>query len=235
MNCKGCKFAIINHEMQIGCEQNKVHKFVSKNKAKLNENNFFDIDSVCIFKRSSDWNGDLERETEVRMSYVFILKDSNTNELFNNLSLIKDQNPVMVYVISKIVNDKLNIINKLKELNCKYRYIEDYSEQSDRFLLDKMHKDIKTGWTSVNIVGEYFNPNVKKDIHKLINEELEAIGLILPEEDTVNNLCFFNIFFKYHKGSQPYYDESLDAYIIESFENKMLKHNKNMIKHWSDL
>ena len=63
-------------------------------------------------------------------------------------------------------------------------------------ILHKIIKNIKTGWTLVNIVGQPFIKNAKEILEKKINDNLERFALIIPEEDTVNSICFFNIFFK---------------------------------------
>lgn len=235
MNCKDCKFAIVNNDIQVGCSENKVHKFVKQGFSKISKNNYFELDRICLFKRSEDWNGNLAEETAIRLTYLFILKDTNLEELYKNIDEIKDKNPVSVYVISTVTNDSSEILNKLKELKCKYHYIVDYMEKSDWFLIDKIIKNLKTGWTLVNIVGDKFINNAKEILETSINENLERFALIVPEEDTVNAICFFNIFFKFHKGSMPQYDELSDSYIVETFENKIKTKNPDMIKNWSEI
>ena len=235
-SCKDCKFAICSDNVQTGCECNKIEKFVEQNTASMGENGFYNLNRLCMFKRFVDWEGSLEDETQIKMGYIFILNsESNFDQLEYNINQIKDKSPLWIGVICTNAQPKKSIIELLNSIGCKYNIITDYLEKQEWFYIDTFIKHIKNGWTLVNIVGKEFIVDAKEKMHQVINEDLRVIGLVTPEEDSLNGICFFNIFFKYHKGSLPIFDEESDSYIVESFENKMRRNNPELVVSWSEL
>lgn len=235
-SCKGCKFAIVDESKQIGCEQHKLEKFIAQGVAKIDDDRWYSIDRLCMFKRFVDWDGSIEDETQIKMGYIFILnRESSFDELIQNINAIKDKEPLWIGVICTSYQPKKDIIDILNSIGCKYNIITDYIEKQDWFYIDPFIKHIKNGWTLVNIVGKEFISDAKERMHKAINEDLKAIGLVTPAEDSLNGICFFNIFFKFHNGSVPNFDEESNSYIVESFENKMRRKSAEFVEEWGNL
>lgn len=235
-SCKDCKFVKVDESGQFGCEQNKLEKFISQNAATKGDDGWYNLNRLCMFKRFIDWDGSIEEETEIKMGYIFILnRESNFDELLNNINQIKDKKPLWIGVICTSHQPRKDIIELLGSIGCKYNIITDYIEKQNWFYIDPFVKHIKNGWTLVNIVGEEFISDAKEKIHQAINEDLKVVGLVTPKEDSLNGICFFNIFFKFHNGSLPAFDEESDSYIIESFENKMRRKNAEFVKEWGEL
>ena len=72
--CEGCKFNVLENGTQTGCAINKLERFKTHADAVLNSSNVYEFSRICIYKRNTDWEGNIEQETTLPMSYIFILK-----------------------------------------------------------------------------------------------------------------------------------------------------------------
>jgi hypothetical protein len=229
-NCQNCTHAELENEVQVGCQLGllKAHNPVDIN------DGYFDLDRVCMSKSDSVSN--------IPFGYIFILKDiSKKDQLISNIKLIKDTNPVWIGIscdfpeLGEWITKELSVMMPDIKFNlvCHYNEIDDFAK------LDRYKKDLKNAWTYVNIVGDYFNHNVKSDVTNFIIKKAGSAGIIKDNADekdeNVNNLCFFNIFYTFLKGSIPEVDEENDLITIKTFYEKVYEKDPNMIKTWRDV
>ena len=237
LSCNECKFASRSENIQTGCNLNKLEKFIELNAASIQpEDNSYSLSRICMFKRSEDWNGDILEETQIKMGYIFIIKDKDSIQTFkDNIELIKDKNPLWIGVLHSFNSLNNEICNILDTLQCKYNIVCQYTQDHDINKIDQFLPHMKAGWTLVNVVGEEFLVDAKNRLNYFINEQLGMAGIIKNEGDSLNGFCFFNIFFKFHKGSKIEYDQNENLYIYKSFEYKVKEKDENMVKLWGDI
>jgi len=222
-SCENCKSAVLDGDVQVGCKLNLSNSL----KILGMSNGYYELGRVCLSKNSVP---------EIGLGYIFILKDEkDIDELFNSIESIRNKNPLWIGISSAIPNSINDLINKVKSLvSCHFNIIENYELVDDFSRLDQFIKNYKNGWTLVNVVGESFNPDAKEILHKYIVEDLKVAGLIKDEGETVNNCCFFNLIYKYLKGSAPIIENEEDI-ILKTFFEKVEEAQPSMIKNWKDL
>jgi hypothetical protein len=238
-SCKDCKFRVFENGVQNGCSLNKLEKLKSKSISYNPE--YYSLDRACIFKRNEGWEGDIEKETIPRIGYLFIFKDKNKfNELKSNI--LKLNNPYWIGVIHPFEDLQKDIIELThnKTSNNKVNIICDFymdKAVNDIYLLDRFDKNYINAWTLVNIVGEEFNPDfIISRLNNFINNELQTASIILNKfSHTINEMCFFNIYYKYYKGSFTVYNKETDAYISHNLLQKAVADNSSLVKDWSEI
>ena len=237
LTCSGCKFASRSDKIQTGCELYKLDKFIELNNARMESgHDSYSLSRICMFHRPDNWNGDINKETQVKLGYIFIIKDKNDIDIFkNNIDLIKNKDPLWIGVLhsfNSINNELCEILNNVK---CKYNIVCQYTKDFDINRIDQFLPYMKAGWTLVNIVGEPFLAEAKEKLNHFINYELGMAGIIKYNNESLNGFCFFNIFFKFYKGSKIQYNEIDDTYEYKNFEYKVQEQNSDMIKLWENI
>lgn len=241
-SCYKCKHAIIKNSKQVGCEENKLEKLISDDKAQiLDDDYFYSLEKVCLFK--DDNNTANKSEVDIRLGYIFILNDANKLDILkNNINLIKDKNPIWIGVTHQFEDLNSDIVNILEAANCKYNIIINYKESDDVFKPDQYMNQYLNGWTLINIVGEPFNSNAKEILQDcIINKDLVAAAIVDTCDDSkINNVCFFNILYKYLNGSKLELKDSEDdsgeiTGYVKSYIRKVLETKSSMIKTWKEL
>lgn len=238
-SCSGCKFALIDDkkiQYQYGCSLNKSNALKNDHITL----GYYDLKRFCIFKRPKDWEGDIELETAPRIGYLFILKDKDQiNQLKENLTKVKNaiwlgishfcpelQKEIIQLAHEITGHNKVNIICNFSEVN-----------RNEYYQIDNFDKNLISGWTLVNIVGEDFDPD--KLINKLkvyINDELKVAGLFLHKDaKSLNGMCFFNIYYKYYKGSRPAINPNTDQVCYDNFIEKISSDKQHLVKYWEEL
>lgn len=97
-NCKGCCFAQTEDEKQVGCLADK-HKYLIS--SENSENNFFELNRICLYKRVEDWESDKTNEEKINLA---------KQQLTPNIGICIDDD-------SDDPNDLESIINKLINLD----------------------------------------------------------------------------------------------------------------------
>jgi hypothetical protein len=253
-SCDRCKHATLEKTLvqddklsittvkQVGCDLNILGKFNYTNQSKDGEDvvdyNYYILDKVCLHKNE----GIEDKKVDIRMGYIFILKDINQlDHLENNLKLISNHDPLWIGIAHEFSDYNQKIISIIEETNpnVKHNVVCNFEKVHDFLKLDQFMKDLKNGWTLVNIVGEYFDIQNKYKVKKFTLEDLKSAAVIKdtndPEDMNVNNVCFFNFIYKFLKGSTPEYLEEEDVFIEKSFFNKVAEKQISMIKTWSEL
>lgn len=237
LSCHQCKFASRSGKIQTGCDLNKLEKFISLNSAVMESNDdSYSLSRICMFKRSEDWQGDIEQETKIKLGYIFIIKDKDSMQTFkDNIELIRDKNPLWIGVLHSFNSLNSEVCKILDTLKCKYNVICQYTKDYDINRIDDFLPYMKAGWTLVNIVGEELLVDAKDKLNYFINDQLGMAGIIKNEGTSLNGFCFFNIFFKFYKGSKIEYSPDEDVYIYKNFEYKVKEKEENMVKLWGDI
>ena len=236
-SCKECKFALLDdNHVQYGCSLNK------SNILRCNHDTagYYDLQRLCIFKRAKDWDGDIEAETAPRVGYLFILKNKDDmSKLRENLTKVKNaiwlgvshfypelQKELIELSHQVTGHNKVNVICNFSELN-----------KNEYYQIDNFDKNFVNGWTIVNIVGEDFNPEtLLSKLKTYINDQLNVAGVFLNKDsNSLNNMCFFNIYYKYYKGSRPVINPNTDKICYDNFIQKILSDRKQLVKHWEEL
>jgi hypothetical protein len=190
-NCKGCCFAEFNDGKQIRCSADK-YKYIQLAKPeeiKTTSSGFFELDRLCLYKRSTDWES--EKTTEEKIQHA-------RNQLFPNIGICIDddsENPEdLPNVIDSICNsnypkERLSIViyshfgkkgaripslvSKTKSLgvNCSSVFIiENNIYENETSVFNKLAKATFLSRVSSNInidFGKTFNT-----INKIFNDEL---------------------------------------------------------------
>ena len=236
--CLGCKFAVMGYKSQLDCSLGKLD--VLKSKSQSYDSTYFDLDRVCIFKRSENWEGDIVSETTPKVGYIFILKDRNKLEELKQ-NILKTKNPIWIGIYHPFSDLQKEIIEFTTEVlnHSRMNIVCDFSEKDlkDLYKLDKFENNYINGWTIVNVVGEDFDVDVlTKKLEIFINENLGRASIIYNKDsDNVNGLCFFNIYYKFYKGSRSSLDTTLNKVIYQTFIEKALEENSQLVKDWSDI
>jgi hypothetical protein len=194
------------YEIDTGCSLGLIEKLGTAE----DQNGDISLTKICMYK-----NKDID-EIDIKMGYVFILNDLKYfDTLRSNIELIKDKNPIWIGIS------------------------HNYDELSDLYRLDQFKKNYKNGWTLVNVVGEYFNPNAKSQVEKYIFKDFKSAGIIKDNKDpkdlSINNICFFNLIYKFLKGNDPEVDEVKEVVYYKSVFDKILEQNPEMFKTWEEI
>ena len=229
-NCIGCDHAVLENGVQAECQLG----LLKKHQASDITDGYFDLNRVCLSKTGVEIN--------IPFGYVFILKDINQKEtLFNNIRAIKNSNPIWLGISADFPEIGTEISQEVAKIlpDTKFNLVCHYSPIDDFAKLDRYKKDLKNAWTYVNIVGEFFNPNVKEVVVNYLIQNSGATGIIKDdksgEDENVNNMCFFNVFYTFLKGSVPEVDEENQMLIGKTFYQKVFEKDPTMIKTWSEL
>jgi len=230
-SCENCKHADIADGIQTGCSLHKLQSFIDQEKASLNpESNFYDLNRVCLSKNSD------EVALKTKIGYVFILNEvSKLETLKENIHLCLENNPVWIGVVHNLPEANDNIIEYFKDVPCLHNIICNYDLIDDIYKPDQLLKKYKNGWTIVNVVGEEFNKDLCLTLENYISNNEQPVGLIKDEGESVNNFCFFNIIYKFLKGSKPDINEETDEVTFATYEEKIMAMSPDMIKTWKEI
>lgn len=225
LSCEGCRY-----EIDTGCSLGLIEKLGTAE----DQNGDISLTKICMYK-----NKDID-EIDIKMGYVFILNDlKHFDTLRSNIELIKDKNPIWIGISHNFPDKAKEIIDMIKLYNLKFSIISNYDELSDLYKLDQFKKNYKNGWTLVNVVGEYFNPNAKSQVEKYIFKDFKSAGIIKDNKDpkdlSINNICFFNLIYKFLKGNDPEVDEIKEVVYYKSVFDKILEQSPDMFKTWEEI
>lgn len=228
--CEDCQYRTVDEGKQIGCQLGLADKIGFKD----GDTNYV-LDNICVSKNKS------EEERRVRLGYIFIIPnlcDNSIAKLAYNVSLIKSKNPLWIGVSVNNGADVSAIKNILEGIDTTYNIIENYDEIYDKHKIDQFIKYLKHGWTYVNIIGEYFNHNAKEVLDKAIFNDCKRFVIVKNSEDDnvydINNTCFYNMIYRYLKGSLPI-DEEQPRALWPTFENKVESQNPEFVLRWKDI
>jgi hypothetical protein len=237
-NCKECKFAIMGAEGQSDCSLGKLNFL--KSPVQPIDFSYFNLSRICIFKRSEKWDGDIQKETAPKVGYIFILKDRDKlNELKENILKVKNciwvgvyhpfedlQKEIIEFTAKSLDHSRINIV-------CNFSGVDG----NDLYKLDKFEKNYINGWTIVNIVGEEFDvEKLSNTLDSFVNNKMGRASIIYNKDsNSINELCFFNIYYKFYKGSHSSLDTVLDKVIHQTVIEKALQENSQLVKDWSDI
>lgn len=225
LSCQECRY-----EIETGCSLGLIEKLGTVE----DQNGNISLSKICMYK-----NKDVE-EIDIKMGYVFILNDLNNLDILkSNIELIKDKNPIWIGISHNFPDKAKDIIDMLKSYNLKFNTISNYDEIPDLYKLDQFKKNYKNGWTLINVVGEYFNHEAKSQVEKYILKDFKSAGIIKDNKDpndlSINNVCFFNLIYKFLKGNDPEIDENKEVVHYKSIFGKLFEQNAEMFKTWEEL
>lgn len=169
----------------------------------------------------------------MRIGYILILKEAKYFEnLVNELSNIKNSNPIWVGVVIDVPEYYEQIISILNTFGCDFNVVYNLKNDEDIYKLDLFHK-YKNGWTIVKIAGEETVAN--KDLLNRYILDGNKAAIIKTNKESINDMCFFNFIFKYLNGNKYEINEETDEVIFKTFEEKVLEKDPNMITTWEKL
>ena len=230
-SCESCKHADMADQVQGGCSLNKLQSFIDQDKASFNpETNFYDLNRVCLSKNSD------QVALKTKVGYVFILnEESKFENLKENVSLCLENNPIWIGVVHNLPHLNDDIIEYFKDVSCLHNIVCNYDPIDDIYKPDQFFKKYKNGWTIVNVVGEEFNKDLCLSLESYLNNNEQPVGLIKDEGESMNNFCFFNIIYKFLKGSKPDIDEETNEVTFATYEEKIAVMSPDMIKTWKEV
>ena len=172
------------------------------------------------------------------IGYVFILNDPNLiSELKENILTVMSRNPMWIGITTNDEEVNQDIINFMECLNVPFDVIYNLHELPDILKLDQYMSHYKNGWTLVNVVGEEFSID-KYDYVEAIFNSIAPVALIRDESESINNMCFFNIIYKFLQGSKCKIEgdtEETEELVCELFEERVAASQPTMIKTWKDI
>ena len=224
--CNNCKNATINNGVQVGCNINIADRLGFDQI----ESAYYDLKNICLFKNKE------KTDVDINMGYILVSQQNTTFEDIKQcIDKVLNNNPIWIGVYCYSLDIKDACTSYLNSLQLKYNILLTFSDTSDFDKLDKFIKNYLNGWTHVHIVGQEFK-NYSKDLlfQKILIENYK-IGLIVENKDNINNMCYFNMIYKYLKGSKLIQDEDSGDIIDKTFYEKLKEKSANMIYTWSDL
>lgn len=228
--CKDCVHVTKENDIQTGCNLNKLQSFIDQEKASINPaTNFYDLNRVCMSKNNVD-----QRNTKV--GYLFILKNKDKlPELINNISLCLKNNPIWIGVVHDFPELKDEIVDNVKHVPCLHNIICNFSTVDNLYIPDQLINKYKNGWTIINVVGEKFDETLYNTLDEYIISNKKPVALIKNLDNSMNGMVFFNIIYKFLKGSKPDIDEETQDVTFRTYEHKIIEMSPDMIKTWEDL
>lgn len=97
-DCKDCCFAKMDNGKQTQCLSDKF-KYVA-DQEKLNENEFFTLDRLCLYKRKSDWEKDKTDEEKIELA---------RKQLYPNIGVCLDDDSDEPDDLENLLNQLINI------------------------------------------------------------------------------------------------------------------------------
>lgn len=224
--CNNCKHAAINNDIQVGCNINIADRLGFDQ----TESAYYDLKNICLFKNKE------KEDVDISMGYIFVSQQNTTFEDIKQcIDKVLNNNPMWIGVYCYSVDIKDACTSYLNSLQIKYNILLAFSDTSDFDKLDKFIKNYLNGWTHVHVVGQEFKESSKELLFQKILIENYKIGLILENKDSINNMCYFNMIYKFLKGSKLIQDENSGEIIDKTFYEKLKEKSENMIYTWSDL
>jgi len=225
-SCESCCHAILENSNQTGCLLDKLSKIPSNfNSSK----GFFDLQKVCAYKNNNP------EDVKIKLGYIFILNDiSKLDELKKNIDLVQENNPMWIGVNHDFPEVATEINLYMARLNIPHNVILNYEKvSSDIHRLDQFMNSYKNGWTFVNVVGQQFDLSKVNILDNYINQ-FNPLAIVKNKCDSLNEFVFFNMIFKYLKGSYPSILED-DTIEQKTFTEKVQDMSSYMIKNWKEL
>lgn len=225
-SCENCSHAVLDNNKQIGCKLNILNKISHT----YNENRqAYDLEKVCQYK---------DRDPEkvfLKVGYIFVLDDrDNIKYLKDNIEKIKDRNPIWIAVNNDFPELADDINECLMGLNVPYNIISNYEKiAGDIYRLDQFMSNYINGWTMVNILGKEFNPNLIDILNEYVNQ-FNALAIAKHSCDSINGFTFFNMIFKFLKGSYPSILDD-DTIVQKTFIEKVSEVSSTMIRDWREI
>jgi hypothetical protein len=168
----------------------------------------------------------------IPISYVFVLNDINKEKtLYDNINLVKSQNPSWIGVYHRFEDINENILNFLSESNIKHNVILSYEDFDDLTVCDKFIKNYPNSWNVINVVGE----ELLLDAQKKITEFTKNGQALLIKAESFNGTAFQTYCYKILNGN-IINEEDLQLNAL-SYEAKLTyKYNgSNFIKNWEQI
>jgi hypothetical protein len=170
-----------------------------------------------------------------KIGYVFILNDPNLiSELKENVSTVISRNPMWIGITNNDEEANQDIIDFMQAFNVPFDIMYNLEDIPDVLKLDQYMSHYKNGWTLVNIVGEDFSID-KYDYVEAIFNSIAPVALVRDESESINNMCFFNIVYKFLHGSKCKMEEETEELVCELFEERVAATQPTMIKTWKDI
>lgn len=173
---------------------------------------------------------------EVAMSnnYIFVLKDVSNLELLKDSILeAQNKNAVWIGINHDFPEAHNDIIKFCSSLVVPYNIICNYEVPLDLDRLDNFMKNYHSGWTFVNVVGENLKYN-EGIVDLYANKKSNPLALV-KEDETINNLCYYNFIYIFLKGSRTEINEETEEVTFDTYEEKVYKKNPAMVKTWEEL
>lgn len=169
------------------------------------------------------------------IGYVFILNDPNLiAELKENILNLIPHKPMWIGITNNDEEVNQDIISFMECFDIPFNIVYSIEELPDILKLDQFMSNYKNGWTLVNVVGEEFSMDKYHYVESIFNT-ISPVALIRDESESINNMCFFNILYKFLQGSKCKIDEVTKELVCEIFEEKVETVKPNMIKTWKDI
>ena len=170
-----------------------------------------------------------------KIGYVFILNDSNLiSELKENVSAVISRNPMWIGITNNDKEVNQDIIDFMQNFNVPFDIMYNLEDIPDILKLDQHISHYKNGWTLVNIVGEDFSID-KYDYVEAVFNSIAPVALVRDESESINNMCFFNMIYKFLHGSKCKLEEETEELVCELFEERVAASQPTMIKTWKDI
>lgn len=219
-DCKDCVFKILKDGKQVGCEHNRLDKFVEAGQAKLIDNTYL-ISRFCntcrnefsIGKNSKD---SIRKEVETRIG-IIIDCNHNSDKLDITMKSIKNQKykPIMIYCV---YTNKTKVIEVFKKYNDFFRCqdisfnIKNYLEETsvDSFTKEIALKNQKhcQFFTYVKSGSQCLDLNI---VDQVINDDMQRIHIFQSKE----SICFSSAL--------------LNQYLFSSMVEEISKENERFI------
>jgi len=231
-SCHDCVHAKMNEGTQEGCELNHLKAMGAFDIT----DGYFSLSRVCMDKSEVDE----KKYVEIQLGYIFIIDgEKHIDEFKQNLETISTKNPIWVGIVHNAVNKINEILDIVRSTipTVKFNVITNLNDNMDNFSkLDQFAKHYLNGWTLVNVVGEEFKSDTKEKLQKYIVEDLNVAGLIKDKDnESLNGACYYNLIYKFLKGSTPEYDDDNELILFKNFFERIEEKQSSMIKYWEDI
>lgn len=247
-SCKDCYFAVWDDKQQIGCQVNRIQKYVDREIAdKKDGNNFYTIQTFCNAHRTIEWAAKYDNplemiaeQTTTTIDFIVVSIDQELDTVQKILSSFKNcceqklkPNSIVVLVRNASItyrdlDKELSIMANLYDVPYKLTRILD-PELSELSCYDLGVKQCKAVYFCMCIVGQEPLPkDLSYKLDYLINKEVVPISLLIYGDDQHGMICQ-RLLHKIYGGNinMPLQEKIKEASVYQN--------NEKMVKLWTNL
>jgi hypothetical protein len=238
--CVSCVFCETINGHQVGCKLSRLDKFKNQNKAVLNDDNFYTIQTICNTCRGDAWqeaNKDynlitkVENEIKIPLSFILLNIDKTDNVLDEiaesflqclNQKNIKPKDIILVIKNSTI--DYNELYDMLKNIcgDTKFKIVRALTKQDILSYVDMGVQKTNSRYYALFDTEDRIPSNLIDVLNDLINYQLKSVSMIFPYKDYKGLIIQTSLHRIYGANRiMPIYEKIVEAAEIQGYQNNI--------------